>query len=255
MHLDVRELREFYYRSNLGRPVQSVIQAQVARLWPNARRQTVVGYGFAVPLLRPYLTDARRVTALMPGPQGVMHWPTGEPNRSVLCQETFWPIETGSVDKLLVLHGLDTSEHPAAVLEECYRVLKSEGRAIFVVPNRASLWSRREGTPFSYSRPYTFGQLEKVLSRHGLLAENHMTALYQPPWTKGVWRKLSPTIERVGQAIPAWHGGGVLIFEASKQVPRPTRPGLGQIISRPLRVLEGMGVPEPARIQHRRLTD
>ena len=35
------------------------------------------GFGFAVPLLRPYLVDARRVIALMPGPQGVMSWPAG----------------------------------------------------------------------------------------------------------------------------------------------------------------------------------
>ncbi|MGB0798893.1 MAG: class I SAM-dependent methyltransferase, partial [Planktomarina sp.] len=217
MHLDVRELREFYYRSTLGRAVQRTIRDQVLRLWPNANSDTMVGYGFAVPLLRPYLHEARRVTALMPGPQGVMHWPAGEANRSVLCHETLWPVENESVDKLLVLHGLDTSDHPSAVLEECYRVLKPQGRAIFVVPNRASLWSRREGTPFSFSRPYTTSQLEKRLRWHGFLPHNHVTALYQPPWTKGIWRRLSPAIERIGQKIPAWHGGGVLICEVSKQ--------------------------------------
>jgi hypothetical protein len=45
---------------------------------------------------------------------------------------------------------------------------------------------------------------------------------------------MSGPIERIGQNIPAWRGGGVLILEVSKQVPRPRRPGLGQIISRPL---------------------
>ncbi|MEO1705849.1 MAG: hypothetical protein AAFR50_11015, partial [Pseudomonadota bacterium] len=58
-----------------------------------------------------------------------------------------------------------------------------------------------------------------------------------------------PLIERVGRSIPAWRGGGVHVVEVRKQVPRPTRPGLGQVISNPLKVLEGIGqpAPEPAR--------
>ena len=55
MHLDVRELRAFYYRSFLGRSVQATIREQVLRLWPQARHEAVLGYGFAAPLLRPYL--------------------------------------------------------------------------------------------------------------------------------------------------------------------------------------------------------
>ncbi len=249
MHLDVRELRTFYYRSALGRSVQHTIRDQVMRLWPEANRQTVVGYGFAAPLLRPFLSDACRVTALMPARQGVMHWPSGLPNCSVLCEETRWPVETGSVDKLLVLHGLDTSEQSAAVLEECYRVLEPAGRAIFIVPNRASLWSRREGTPFSFARPYTAGQLESRLKWHGFLPEHHVTALYQPPWSGRFWQRLAGPLERIGQSIPAWRGGGVLILEVSKQVPRPRRPGLGQIISRPLGLLEGIKAADPVSAQ------
>ena len=245
MHLDVRELREFYYRSALGRSVQRMVRSQVSRLWPNAKDQTVVGYGFAVPMLRPFLKDARRLTALMPAQQGVMHWPTGLPNCSVLCEETRWPVETGSVHKLLVLHGLDTSEHSAAVLEECYRILDPGGRAIFIVPNRASLWSRREGTPFSFARPFTAGQLESRLKWHGFLPYKHVTALYQPPWRQKFWRRMAQPIENIGQKIPAWRGGGVLILEVGKQIPRPTRPGLGQIIAKPLGVLEGIKRPEP----------
>lgn len=249
MHPDVRSLRNFYYRSALGRAAQAAMRDQVTTLWPQATNLTVLGYGFAVPMLRPYLGDAARVTALMPGPQGVMHWPAGRPNVSVLCQETLWPVATGSVDRLLVLHGLDTSEHPAALLEECYRVLQDAGRAIFIVPNRVSPWARREGTPFSYSRPYTAGQLETRLKYHGFLPERHITALYQPPRKTRFWLKAGPMIERAGKAIPAWRGGGVLILEVTKQVPRPSRPGLGQVISNQLKVLEGIATPtpEPAR--------
>ncbi|NQV67569.1 MAG: hypothetical protein HQ493_03660, partial [Rhodobacteraceae bacterium] len=82
MHLDVLDLRNFYYRTQLGRVAQRAVRDRLTGLWPVAalQGQTVVGFGFAVPLLRPYLTSARRVIGLMPGPQGVMPWPAGEPN-------------------------------------------------------------------------------------------------------------------------------------------------------------------------------
>ena len=60
---DVVDLRNFYYRTQLGRVAQRSIRDTVTKIWPDARGQTVVGFGFAVPFLRPYLEDARRVIA------------------------------------------------------------------------------------------------------------------------------------------------------------------------------------------------
>ncbi|MBV1866548.1 MAG: hypothetical protein KUG69_01375, partial [Marinosulfonomonas sp.] len=100
MHLDVVDLRNFYYRTGLGRAAQKAIRDKVLGFWPEAAGQTVVGFGFAVPLLRPFLADARRVIGLMPAQQGVTPWPVGMANVSVLCEETMWPIETGHVDRL-----------------------------------------------------------------------------------------------------------------------------------------------------------
>ena len=155
MHLDVLDLRQFYYRTRLGRAAQKAVRDRLMAMWPEAQGQTVAGFGFAVPLLRPYLADARRVIGLMPAPQGVMHWPAGMTNVSVLAEETLWPLETGAVDKLVLLHGLETSENPTAVLDECSRVLGPGGRAVFIVPNRTGLWARRDRTPFGFGRPYS----------------------------------------------------------------------------------------------------
>ena len=246
MHLDVQELRDFYYGTTLGPAVQQCLRERILGFWPKTevKGQTIVGYGFAAPVLRPYLTSARRIVSLMPGPQGAMHWPAGQPNMSVLIDEAFWPIETNSADRLIVLHGLDASDHPGAVLEECYRVLSNDGRAIFVVPNRASLWSRRSGTPFSLSQPYSMGQLEKRLKWHGFDPVHHATALYQPPSDKRFWMKTGPIMEQVWQKIPAWNGGGALLVEVIKKVPRPQRPGLGQIVQRNLPGFEPVVQPE-----------
>lgn len=247
MHLDVRDLRAFYYRSSLGRAVQKVIRAELQALWPDCGGRAVAGYGFAVPLLRPFLEEARRVIALMPGPQGVMPWPAGQPNLSVLCEETLWPLQTGAIDRLVLMHGLETSQHPQAVLEECWRVLGPGGRAVIVVPNRAGLWARRDGTPFGYGRPYSASQLEAQLRDHGFAVERALSTLFQPPSTSPLWRRAADVMESAGRHIPVFKAGGVLMLEVSKQVPRPARPdGLAQRVGRPLRVLEGMATPEGA---------
>lgn len=244
MHLDVQDLRNFYYRSPLGRAVQKTVRAQLADLWPESKGQTVAGYGFAVPFLRPYLPDARRVIALMPAPQGVIGWPSDEPNISVLCEETLWPIETGRLDKLLVMHGLETSEQPSAVLEECWRVLGPGGSALFVVPNRAGLWSRSDKTPFGYGRPYSQSQLEAQLKDHNFLPERHTTTLYQPPSNKGFWLKTAGMWESLGGNLSFVAAGGVLIVQASKRVQAPSGPGLRETVRKPLEVLKPKVKPE-----------
>lgn len=248
MHLDVLDLRNFYYRSALGRGAQKVIRDELLTIWPEAKGQTVAGFGFAVPLLRPYLRDARRVIGLMPGPQGVMPWPAGQPNVSVLCEDTFWPVQTGQVDKLVVMHGLETTDRPDDLLAECWRVLGPGGRAVFVVPNRAGLWSRSDKTPFGFGRPFSLGQLDGLLRKHQFVTERSMSMLYQPPSHRRIWRKSAGLLEKLGHHMPVIAAGGVLMVEVSKQIAAPTRPGLSERVRRPLRALEGIGVkPETAR--------
>jgi SAM-dependent methyltransferase len=249
MHLDVLDLRNFYYRTPLGRVAQRAIRDRLVSLWPDADAQTVVGFGFAVPLLRPYLASARRVVALMPAPQGVMPWPAGMENVSVLCEDADWPLATGSVDRLVLMHGLETSEHPGAVLDECARVLAPGGRMMCVVPARSGLWARRDGTPFGFGRPYSASQIEAQLKRHAFTPERLVSALFAPPATGRFWLRTAATWESLGKRAAPLLTGGVLIVEASKQVPAPTRGGLGAVVRRPLRALGGVGqpVPQPAR--------
>ncbi|MDR9485969.1 MULTISPECIES: class I SAM-dependent methyltransferase [Sediminimonas] len=238
MHLDVQDLRNFYYRSTLGRAAQAAVRSQVEQLWPDARGQTVAGFGFPAPLLRPYLGRARRVVALMPAPQGVMAWPAGMPNVSVLCEETMWPLDTGAVDKLVLMHGLETCEQPSALLEEAWRVLEPGGRALFIVPSRGGLWARSDRTPFGYGRPYTMRQLEDQLSRHAFVPERQVSTLYQPPSTRRFWRRTAPMWEALGARFSMVLGGGVLMVEASKRVRAPRGPGLREAVRKPLGVLK-----------------
>lgn len=245
MHLDVQDLKTFYYRTRLGRAAQRVIRDRVVSHWPDTKGQTVVGFGFAVPLLRPFLERSRRVVGLMPAPQGVMPWPGGSENVSVLCEDALWPLPTGMVDRLVMMHGLETSENPSALLEETRRVLGPGGRALFVVPNRAGLWARSDQTPFGYGRPYSLSQLEAQLRRHGFVAECHKVALFQPPSHRRFWLRAGPYCERVGNRLSNRYAGGVLLVEACKENAQtggtPVRDGLRAPLAVP------SGLAQPAR--------
>ena len=237
MHHDVCELRDFYYTTSLGRAAQKAMRDQVTGYWPSVKGLSVAGFGFAVPLLRPTLAQARRVMALMPAQQGVMHWPFEADNHSVLVEETSWPLAQDSIDRLVVLHGIETSERPAALMEEAARVLKPGAKLLLIVPNRSGLWARRDGTPFASGRPFSLGQIETLLDEHGFRAEGHSAALFFPPRNRASWLRWAMMLENLGQRLSRYHAGGVLLVEATRisDTPRPT--GLSVRERRPLRIL------------------
>ncbi len=253
MHLDVLELRAFYYRTKLGRSAQRALQDALRTLWPETNGMTVVGFGFATPVLRPFVEDAQRVLALMPAQQGVMRWPVGGPNVSALVEETRWPLETGAVDRLIVAHGLETCDRPDALLDEIWRVLAPRGQAIFIVPNRSGLWARRDVTPFGFGRPYSFGQLEAILAKHRLAPERHAAALYAPPSHRRFWLQTAHLWERLGRRFDPHLVAGALLMEASKQLYARPKSGAKAGVLGPLEVLDGLRRPKPEPVAGRSL--
>ncbi|MEM1300254.1 MAG: methyltransferase domain-containing protein [Pseudomonadota bacterium] len=245
MHLDVVELRRFYSSTRLGRLAQHTLRTRLSELWPNVRGQNVVGFGYASPLLRPFMGEASRVLSLMPAQQGVCAWPGEGPNVSTLVEETLWPLPGGFADRLVVAHGLETCERPSALLEEIWRVLAPGGKAVFIVPNRAGIWARRDGTPFAFGRPYSAGQLDAALAAHKFTAEQHGAALYMPPSHRRFWLRAAPAIEQLGQRMDARRLAGAIIVEAEKLVYITPQSGTKVRASDPIRVLTGLGVPSP----------
>lgn len=248
MHLDALDLRSFYYRTRLGRSAQRALQEALRGLWPDTHGLQIVGFGFSVPLLRPFLSDAARVLSLMPAQQGAMPWPASGPNVSLLVEETRWPIAAGTVDRLIIAHGLETCDSPDALMAEIWRVLAPGGRAAFIVPNRSGLWARRDVTPFGYGRPYSLGQLKTLARKHRFARERHVGALYAPPSHRKFWHQTAAMWERLGRRFDPRFVAGALVIEASKQVYARPLPGAGITVPRALDVLEGLagGQPKPA---------
>lgn len=245
MHLDVVDLRRFYYRTALGRAAQRALQGAIRSFWPDVAGQTVVGFGFAAPLLRPFLGEARRVLCFMPGPQGVCRWPPEGPNVAALVEETHWPLPVGFADRLIVAHGLESSERPPALLEEMHRVLAPEGRCLVVAPNRSGLWARSDATPFGHGRPYSAGQLETLLEAHDFVAERTAGALWGLPSHRRFWLKTGGMWEGLGRRLDARRLAGAVMVEATRRVYAMPRPGLKERSLSPIEVLEGLAGARP----------
>ncbi len=245
MHLDVVKLKNFYFQTQLGRYAANALSDQASALWQDLRGRSLVGFGFAVPVFDSLASQCARVVNLMPEQQGVAAWPEEGPNASVLASEAQWPIPTGFADRVVLLHGLETSENPSMLLDECWRVLAPGGRALFIVPNRAGLWARRDATPFGYGRPYSAGQLESQLIKHRFDPECQRAALFAPPSSRRFWLRAGPRLEQFGSRSSIGFASGALLIEATKRIYAPMRPGLSEAVRRKLKALEGIASPEP----------
>ena len=216
MWSDVVDLRDFY-NSRLGLVARHLLRRRIRAIWPNLRGQTVLGLGYAAPYLRQFRGEAERVLAVMPAAQGVLHWPPEGPNAVALADETELPLPDVSVDRVLLVHGLECAEHLRDMLREIWRVMPSGGRLLAVVPNRRGIWARTDRTPFGQGHPYSPSQLTRLLRDNMFTPIQARRALFMPPTQSKALLSTAPAWERIGNRwFPTF--GGVVIIEAGKQI-------------------------------------
>src|SRR6218665_4014160 len=180
MYTKAIDLKEFYDGLH-GRVVQRLLRQHLRRFWPDVKGQRVVGYGYATPYLKPWVSEAERIVALMPQQQGAIYWPHGERGLVSLCDEGELPIETNSVDRMLIVHGVQGFENLDSILREAWRVLTGQGSLLLVVPNRTGIWARFDHTPFGPGAPYSMGQIRGILKDYMFIPERAERALFVPP--------------------------------------------------------------------------
>jgi SAM-dependent methyltransferase len=214
MHLDVTDLRDFYV-TPLGQIVRRLLTHRLRARWRNVGGQTVIGLGFATPYLGAFRGEALRIAAFMPMQQGALAWPHDGPRQTAMVEEDELPLPDASVDKLLAVHCLEAAERVAPMMREMWRVLAPQGRLIMIVPSRAGAWARFDTTPFGHGRPYTRGQLERLLREAQLTPTDWSSALYVPPFERRLLMQWANGFERVGARVSS-RLGGVIIVEAKK---------------------------------------
>ena len=216
MWQDVVDLKEFYDR-DIGHTARQLLRLRIRNLWPDLRGQRVLGIGYATPYLRQFLEEAERVGAVMPAAQGVMPWPREGAGMTVLSEETELPFPDNSIDRVLLVHALESSEHPGDMLRELWRVMAASGRIAFVVPNRSSLWAQIERTPFGQGHPYSQAQIHRLLRGCMFTPLGTLRALHMPPMRFRPMLRMAGAWERAGSRLfPRL--GGVMVIEAAKQL-------------------------------------
>ncbi len=244
MRTDVLEFHELY-QSPLGAAVRDYVGNRLSEAWSDGAGLSIAGFGYASPYLEVFPAATRRF-ALSPGSQGVIRWPeTGGRNTACLVGECAWPLPDASVDRALVVHGLEESPDSQKLMREIWRILSDDGRVIIVAANRRGLWSMFDSTPFAAGRPYLKRQLNTLLQNAMFRAVAWSSALFFPPSQRRFLLRSASAWERAGARV--WPGlGGVWMVEAAKEMLAPA----GLVRSASVRAVRpGLAAPAPVRFE------
>lgn len=221
----VYELKEFY-NSDFGIMYRDLVSARIASSWDNNDNLEVLGIGYTPPFHDVLSGKNTRIYHAMVASMGAHHvFDNNGKNIAFSCEEAELPLESNSVDRILVINGLEQFEMFTPCLQELWRILKSTGKILIFVPNRLSIWSRTDWTPLGYGRPFSSMQICKSMRDAHFCIDNYSNMLFAPP-VKGLYKYVNLDVfEKFGKVIcPAL--GGVCVIEASKHTYMPVKPSL-----------------------------
>ena len=216
MPSDVVDLRDFY-RTGLGQVARRMIRTAIRTVWPDLRGMRLLGIGYPIPFLPAISADTERTVAVMPASLGVLGWSPEGRNLVTLADEGELPFADYSIDRILLVHALETTEQVGPMLKEIWRVLAGGGRLLVVAPNRRGIWARLDLTPFGSGQPYTMSQLSRLLRDEQFTPVGSATALFVPPARKRMILRSAAAWERLGRRWSPTFAGVVLV-EATKQI-------------------------------------
>ncbi len=255
MYRSVYDLKTFYL-SEIGQIVRDILLGHIREVWPDLHGLRILGCGYPSPYLGEIADDCERVIAMMPRKQGADHWGyQNDKNVVFLSDDHALPIETCSVDRILLIHHLECCEQLPETLREVWRVLKANGRLLVVVPNRTGVWARADWSPFGQGSPFTLSQICHFLRDNLFVQETVKSALFVPPIPDSpVMMRSAHFIERTGRRILPFVAG-VHMVEASKQIyAGVNRGGSGSaVLSHAPQILGVKGRPVPQSFSQRKL--
>lgn len=206
---EVHGLAEFY-RAPLGRVAARLLRGRLTALWPDLTGLDLLGLGWADPYLALWPGRAGRRLAFAPEGLGLLPG-------SAQVQDRHLPLPDRCMDRIILVHALEASEGAHALLRECWRVLRDDGRLLVVAPNRLGWWALFDHTPFGQGRPYSRGQLARLMEAQLFHVLRREAALFVPPFPwrfalqgAGLW-------EAWGRAV-ARRFAGVTLIEAEKDM-------------------------------------
>ena len=213
---DVSDLKDFY-QTRRGEVAQRMIEAGLKRLWPEVSGETILGLGFATPYLDSFRGPENRVLAFMPGTQGALVWPKKGAGLVAMGHEARLPFADNSIERILLVHALESCEELRGMLREIWRVISAQGRLVVIVPNRRGIWAQLDISPFGHGHPFTPRQLSRLLGNAMFTPASWEGVLFAPPFSSQTLPSTAPLWEKIGQR---WFKtfAGVILMEATKQI-------------------------------------
>lgn len=208
--MDVIELREFY-ASRLGKAAENSLTMALSAMWGEAKGEQFLGLGYPVPWMERFASDCENSMCLMPAGQGASHWPSSKVPATLLAHDDEFPFRDSSFDRILMMHFLEHAENANECISEAWRVLSPGGKLFVVVPNRRGVWARFENTPFGTGKPYSRGQLNKVLRENQFTPEVWSDSLHFPPSGKEFSLRMRNGLEKVGRRIWPVFAGAIVV--------------------------------------------
>ena len=217
MAMDISDLIRFY-KTPLGQIVRDELASFIQQ------NNTIKGYhlyiGFPFYCIA---NDQDTNIYLMDRAIGAIHYPSTQRNKVALFDLNAIPLADTSVHKITLCHSLEFAPNPTRFMRELWRVLSPEGNIRMIVPNRRSIWSHLDTSPFGQGNPYSMGQLSAlakqcqfdiISKQRGLFTLPHQS--WQPTFITQTQRSLMKNI--------APKLSGVIVMDLIKRVYCRTLP-------------------------------
>jgi len=182
---DIARLDAFYH-GDMGRLVASFLRQDIQPLLRLDSQIDRLGFGYPFMCL-PSMGGASingsvsPIPVLIPSEMGALAYGPADNVMTASIASDAWPVASDSVNQIIIAHGLEYCYDGEACLSEANRALASAGELVLMVPNRRSLWVRDEGTPLGQGRPFSKGQVTKLLHKTGFRITAISRALFLPP--------------------------------------------------------------------------
>lgn len=217
---------EQWYDTSLGQAYGRSLQEVLQRWIPEQPDGWIVDVGCGPGLmLEQLLPDAEKAVAVDCSPEmshrAKYRFEEADlPYRVVSASADTLPFPDGFSNLVITTNCLEFVDYPAKAFQEISRVLGDEGRAIFGVLNRHSIWelTRKLIRPLSDAAYYqgsffTSAELKSLVSSTDMTVSKFETAVHFPPVSLG---PLRPIYGILDHWFPAVIPGGVLLCMAKK---------------------------------------
>lgn len=144
-----------------------------------------------------------------------------ESEQQVVCHPEALPVESESVDLIVLVHCLERVSNPHNLLREAERVLIPEGRLVVLGFNPFSLWALHQPLATRFFPPaenhwLSLGRLKDWCRVLGMTPDGGAAALYRPMLAKPSWWERLAWIESAGARW--WPGlGAIYLLSAVKR--------------------------------------